>query len=100
MVIKQGIRVAGPSGVGRGQLSAAYDTVESLLSAVMPLFWGGIFSWLLRQPTDSLIYRVLGPGGHFTIAAVLRLISRQILVGARDEDLFIEDEDEEALVAA
>ena len=35
-----------------GQLSAAYDTVESLLSAVMPLFWGGIFSWLLRQPTD------------------------------------------------
>ena len=41
-----------------------------------------------------------GPGGHFTIAAVLRLISRQILVGARDEDLFIEDEDEEALAAA
>ena len=95
MVLKQGIHVAGPSGVGRGQLSAAYDTIDSVLSATMPLVWGGLFSLLLRQPADSLIGRVLGPGGHFTIAAIVRLISRQILVSARDEDLFLEDEDED-----
>ena len=38
------IAVAGVEGVGRGQLSAAYDTMDSLLSAVMPLFWGGIIN--------------------------------------------------------
>ena len=61
----------------------------------MPLVWGGMFSWLLRQPSDSLVGRVLGPGGHFTIAALVRLVSRQILAGARSEDLFLEDEDED-----
>ena len=60
----------------------------------MPLVWGGMFSWLLRQPSDSLVGRILGPGGHFTIAALVRLLSRQILAGARSEDLFLEDEDE------
>lgn len=61
----------------------------------MPLVWGGIFSWLLRRPADSLVGRILGPGGHFTIAALVRVVSRHILVSARDEDLYLEDEDED-----
>ena len=42
-------------------------------------------------------------GGHFTVAAFIRLISRQDLVGTADTDLFLEDEPEppaEPLVAA
>ena len=40
----------------------------------------------------SRVAAVFGPGGHFLVAALVRLLGRQIVRGARDADLHIEDE--------
>jgi hypothetical protein len=97
MVIKQGISASNGE-LGRGQISAAYDTIDSLLSAVMPLFWGGTFAFLWRQPKGSFLQRWIGPGGHFVVAAAFRLISWRIIKGADPATLSLEDEDEDASV--
>eukprot|EP01047_Picozoa_sp_COSAG01_P053537 COSAG01_NODE_5750_length_4058_cov_1.778030_3_plen_80_part_00 len=54
----------------------------------------GVWVWLFNQSYkgSSWISQLCGPGAHFLLAALLRLLGRQIMVGTRDSDLFLADE--------
>ena len=54
----------------------------------------GVWVWLFNQgyKGSGWISRSCGPGSHFLLAALLRLLGRQIMAGTRDSDLFLADE--------
>ena len=75
MVIKQGCAV---TSAGKGELSAAYEAFNEMVGVFTPMVWAGLFALFARAPPGSAL-ALLGPGGHFLVAALVRLAARQIV---------------------
>ena len=67
IVVKQAI-VSCP-GSGKGEIAAAFSGLTTLTGIVAPLVWGSLFRHF-QQHGGNALARVLGPGGHYCIAAV------------------------------
>ena len=65
IVVKQSI-VSCP-GSGKGEIAAAFSGLTTLTGIVAPLVWGSLFRHF--QHGSNALARVLGPGGHYCIAA-------------------------------
>ena len=94
MIVKQGLAVS--DGAGRGELSAAYDGLASLIGVFSPFLWAGLYTFFAAGQEAvglrGVLARLLGPGGHFVVAGLLRLTSAAVLHSVKASDLFIEDE--------
>jgi hypothetical protein len=96
MIVKQGLAV---SDAGRGELSAAYDGLASLIGVFSPFLWAGLYTFFAGHEAAGLrglLARSFGPGGHFIVAGLLRLASAAVLRSVKAADLFIEDEERTA----
>eukprot|EP01052_Picozoa_sp_SAG31_P011648 SAG31_NODE_663_length_13021_cov_9.408296_10_plen_108_part_00 len=87
MVIKQGTAV---TNCGQGQLSAAYDGLTDLVGVVMPATWGYLFSMFAKASPNSLA-GLIGMGGHFMLAGLLRIAAGLWVRSIADKDLFIDE---------
>lgn len=77
-VIAQGIE---KTTAGRGELTAAYDAVTDMVGCIMPMVWGSLFqlfSSAVGQGNGGLL-SVLGLGGHFALAALLRALAGAVV---------------------
>eukprot|EP01046_Picozoa_sp_COSAG06_P030691 COSAG06_NODE_2932_length_6073_cov_5.295782_4_plen_243_part_00 len=79
----------------RGELSAAYDGLASALGVFTPFLWANLYAFFQRLPEDAVLKKTFGPGGHFIVAALFRLISCLVLRAVPAEHLHIEDAVEE-----
>jgi hypothetical protein len=84
MVVKQGMAV---TSAGKGELSAAYECFNELVGVVTPMVWASLFGIFSKGGTNALV-RFLGPGGHFILAAVLRLVARQLVCSIPQDALY------------
>jgi hypothetical protein len=87
LVVKQGID---STSAGRGELSAAFDGITDVVGCVMPMVWGQLFNFFSTQSAAAAAAAAatptwlaatasfLGIGGHFLLAALLRLGSGAI----------------------
>ena len=57
----------------------------------MPALWAWLFRTCYSSGVSKGIATVLGPGTHFIVAGLLRLLGRQIVRGAPSATLFIDD---------
>ena len=89
MIVKQGLAV---TNAGRGEINAAFESLTSITQLYMPAVWVWLFRVAIEAPPDSVISRVVGPGGHFLVAAAVRLLGRAIVRSIDPAHLSIEDE--------
>ena len=78
--------------VGRGELSAALSSLQSLVAIGSPLLWGSIFRFVQSTGKNTWWYN---PGGGFLLAALGRFGIRQAMAFVCEryaEDLVINDE--------
>ena len=68
----------GSAPLGRGELNAALNGLRSLLSVAMPLAWGWLCNFCMER--DGTTWWC-APGAQFILAAALRLLSRQLVLG-------------------
>ncbi len=90
MVVKQGLEVSG-SGVGKGQLNAAYSGLGQITAVVSALWWGGLYRYFSNQPASAPRLLRWGPGGHFLITSVMMLGAWGALRTARADELYVEE---------
>ena len=87
MVVKQAMSVADG---GKGEISAAYEVFNELIGVFTPMIWAGLFSVFSTATENSPVFvRMLGPGGHFAFAALLRLVARQLVCSIPASELHI-----------
>ena len=91
MIIKQGRTVTDH---GIAQLQAAGQGISSVIGIASPILWSWMFEWFAKQPHASTMYLIMGPGGHFVVAGVCRLLAAYSCWRIRDQDLFIADSDD------
>ena len=60
------------------KLSAGYDHLIDVVNVVMPSVWGWLFSVFSRAKRGTLL-ATIGTGGHYVIAAALRILSGLIV---------------------
>lgn len=89
MIVKQGLAV---TNAGRGEINAAFESLTSITQLYMPAVWVWLFRMAIEAPPESIISKVVGPGGHFLVAAAMRLLGRAIVKSIDPADLSIEDE--------
>ena len=88
LVIKQGIHA---TTAGRGALSAAVSNLEALICAAMPVLYGWLIVVFTNPKTPAWLR--WGPGGHFFVAAALRLVSWCVMRSIDMRLLHIDDVD-------
>lgn len=91
MIVKQGLAV---TNAGRGEINAAFESLTSITQLFMPAVWVWLFRVAIEAPPDSLVARIVGPGGHFLVAAAVRLLGRRIVRSIDPAHLSIEDEEQ------
>ena len=69
--------------------------LENLISVITPVICATLYACFMnRQPgvsaNASTLALILGPGGHFILAAVFRLLSSLVLSTTDDKLLFID----------
>jgi hypothetical protein len=90
MIVKQGLAV---TSAGRGEINAAVESLTSITQLFMPAVWVWLFRMAIEAPPDSFVARIVGPGGHFLVAAAVRLLGRAIVRSIDPAHLSIEDEE-------
>lgn len=78
---------------GRGEINAAFEGLASITQVFMPAVWVFLFRLCYEAAPNSALATVVGPGGHFLFAAVVRLVGRQIVRSIDPLDLSIDDEE-------
>jgi MFS family permease len=91
MILKQGRTVTNH---GIAQIQAAGQGIGSIVGIVSPIFWSWLFEFFASRPHASTIYLLIGPGGHFVVAGICRLLAAHSCWRIKDEDLFIADSDD------
>ena len=86
MIVKQASEVT--KGTGRGELNAALSGLQSLLGVVMPLAWGWLTKLFAESGVGTWWYN---PGGQFLVAAVLRMLARQLVITTPPEQLSLSE---------
>ena len=84
----------------RGELSAAYDGLASALGVFTPFLWANLYAYFQRLPEDAFLKATFGPGGHFIVAALLRLCSCLVLRACPEAELYIDDSGETATASS
>ncbi len=88
MVVKQA-ETAAPE-LGRGEITSAFGAIENLLSVATPVLWASTYAFFVQgQHSAATLPLLLGPGGHFILAAGLRCISSLVLSTCDDKLLFL-----------
>ena len=80
---KQGISTTDE---GRGALSSAFDVMIKISQVPAGVFWGGLFSLFANAKPDTLLGQI-GPGGHFIVAAFVRLVALWMVRSIPDSEL-------------
>ena len=88
-MFKQGIS---STTAGRGALSAAYSNLEALICSGMPVVYGWLIVVFSNPRTPAWLR--WGPGGHFFVAAALRLVSYWLMRSIDTTLLHIDDADD------
>lgn len=89
MVVKQA-QTAAPE-LGRGEITSAFGAVENLLSVATPVLWATTYAYFVKgQHSAAVVPLLLGPGGHFILAACLRCLSSLVLSTCDDSLLFLD----------
>ena len=91
MVIKQALHA---TNAGKGAITAAYGMLEAVLGASGALLWGVLQRFFLSDHAPSWL--AWGPGGHFAVCGMVRLLGALILKTTPDEQLSIDEDKEEA----
>lgn len=90
LVVKQA-ETAAPE-LGRGEITAAFGAIENLLSVVTPVMWATTYAYFVQgQQSAAMLPLLLGPGGHFILAACLRCTSSLVLSTCDDKWLFLDN---------
>ena len=89
LVVKQGLAV---TTAGRGEINAAFESLASITQVFMPAVWVFLFRLCYEAKGGSALVALVGPGGHFLVAAVVRMLGRQIVCSIDTADLSVEDE--------
>eukprot|EP01043_Picozoa_sp_COSAG02_P045271 COSAG02_NODE_4124_length_5744_cov_7.379451_2_plen_94_part_00 len=88
LVVKQA-ETAAPE-LGRGEITSAFGAIENLLSVATPVLWASTYAFFVQgQSSAAMLPLLLGPGGHFMLAACLRCISSLVLSTCDDKLLFL-----------
>ena len=90
MVIKQALHV---TDAGKGAITAAYGMLEAVLGAGGALLWGVLQRFFISD--NAPWWLAWGPGGHFAVCGVVRLVGALILKTTSDAQLFLEEREEE-----
>ena len=82
-------------GLGRGEITAAFGAIEYLLSVITPMVWAQSYAYFVKHSvgggtSPQALALLLGPGGHFILAAVLRCLSSLVLSTCDDKLLYLE----------
>ena len=77
---------------GRGEINAAFESLASITQVFMPAVWVFLFRLCYEAKGGSAAVALVGPGGHFLVAAVVRMLGRQIVCSIDSADLSVEDE--------
>jgi len=89
LVVKQGLAT---TTAGRGEINAAFESLASITQVFMPAVWVFLFRLCYEAKGGSALVALVGPGGHFLVAAVVRMLGRQIVCSIDTADLSVEDE--------
>jgi hypothetical protein len=89
MIVKQGLAV---TNAGRGEINAAFEGLTSITQLFMPAVWVWLFRMAIEAPPHSAVARIVGPGGHFLVAAAVRLLGRAIVRSIDPAHLSIQDD--------
>ena len=95
MIVKQG-RVV--TNLGVAQIQAASQGIGSIIGIVTPIIWSRLFEFFANQPKASIIYLLVGPGGHCVVAGVSHLLAGYSCWRIADRDLYIADADDVAQI--
>ena len=90
MVVKQAMH---DTDAGIGAISAAYGMLEAVLGAIGAALWGVLQSSFVSGNTPWFLR--WGPGGHFAVCGMVRLIGAIILRTTPDEVLFLTEDDDD-----
>ena len=80
---KQGISTTDE---GRGALSSAFDVMIKISQVPAGVVWGGLFSLFANAKPGTLLGQI-GPGGHFIVAAFVRLVALWMVRSIPDSEL-------------
>ena len=89
MIIKQALHV---TDAGKGAITAAYGMLEAVLGAGGALLWGVLQRFFISE--NAPWWLAWGPGGHFVVCGVVRLVGALILKTTSDEQLYLEEREE------
>ena len=67
-----------PTPLGRAEVNSGLNGMQAILSVVTPLGWGQLCRMCARSTQKNGIWKQ--PGGHFILAALIRFLSRQLVM--------------------
>ena len=95
MIIKQALHV---TDAGKGAITAAYGMLEAVLGAGGALLWGVLQRYFIGG--NAPWWLSWGPGGHFAVCGMVRLLGALILKTTPDEQLCLGEAEEEEMEKA
>lgn len=87
MVVKQALH---ETDAGNGAINAAYGMVEAILGAIGAALWGVLQRFFVGGSAPHWLR--WGPGGHFAVCGIVRLLGAIILRTTPDKQLFLDEE--------
>ena len=89
MVVKQALH---QTNAGKGQITAAFGMLEAVLGAGGALLWGVLQRFFISNGAPWWL--AWGPGGHFAVCGLVRLLGALILRTTPDKHLHLDEADE------
>lgn len=86
MVVKQALH---DTDAGNGAINAAYGMLEAILGAIGAATWGALQRFFVGGSIPWWL--AWGPGGHFAVCGMVRILGAIILRTTPDEQLFLDE---------